>query len=1798
MRTSVDSFRVATPGRFPTLLWPLVLIYFVTIVDALPLRREESSPIPRESRVTLGPDGFVTSRGAGRRRSDGLSITRSHIDATNSILDAIIDDQAIKFTPVRVDLGRVETCCPHTQDVRVENRGRVSVRLDEADFSHEGFSLANDIRGIRLDPGDRFNVQFVYVPSREDAQGVDARLRISTTSGIFSLPIFSPEIVRNRYGVSAIRAPISHGVRYTKSLEFTNPTDSTIRLTEMYTLDNFISLELSDGNVWIRPRWPREGDEEETPEVPGNYDAERDYKRRSHRGCWDMPPGSTNPLVKVSLPKNTLVGVYKTFIHVFAGNERLLVVPVHITVYTPGIHVIPDKLDLGMLLDFPDENEEHKVSLDLYNAGVNYIDVLELLVLESNLIVSAQLWGESSVIPPQSEVKDALTVRIRVDTKTTGSCLGSVMLRTNASDDELGLQILLVYGHVTHGGVVYQLDKTQFGVVMPIENVFRAVDDAEAIESGKDRVVEDSEMAVTKLVSKIDQDESTAVMAGTSAIRKLRLWNLFDSPVEMQHVWVEPMSPGQDEVSVYSYTQGEVPIGSPWPEVVLEITPVLQIVKDRSVVRSYFIMVETNVSRHRIQLSVYHGFLLANSTRGLQQYSNSGYSSDSDSSDVSQSCLKVPKGGLVTRALPRIDGGDGAIGTQAVQICRSLVFDLGKVVSRHARTEVVTLTNENPVSITLTVSSISTGGNFEVNIRATVSRVDPSATASGTLPYWYNEFDDNSTQDNTTVVAGDRFELQPGFQVEFYVNVLTNERIGELIASVMTVETPMEAFHFYARLRSIQGTVKPVSSVIVLPAMLPVHSKDIQIQYRNTLKHLVTPLKATISSSNWKVLTMKNLMAPNHVENVLNVRFSPTENARCLDALFLADCFIPMPDSVYEQTFQQLSNYEEFVTHHDLKALKHRNARWGRMRDSKVHMTVETLVHLQTDIVEDVAEVTIKAVLERPLVTALASASLQKDRNTSNVIEFEMTELHERRQMYVNVRNPSNFSVRMELAVAETDRHLFYSCKSDTEVTENENTDDVLGHISLSCLAEWKKKIDDAVAFEWISHDTSNIAPFYFRKRTVLVPAGKEAQLGPIYYYPSKVEDVATTVYVRNRLSHIEAVPILAHSGKGSLVISVDTMAGLGEPIFEPTERSGHSDDDDDMAKLDALFGNQGHLSFDLSEDDAQTDYAQSADILLSNTGAVGLAIRSVDVDDLDDFSKMLSSEPAETPSPTKDFVVSMEDLTLQLSEDDRIILPADTTARFRVTFRPSCFASNVKSWLIVISSDSIKLIRLQGKIATGAAFSCLRSRTSLLWQIGCYWVWIVTTAVTVVTALYVTLSIAYDVEAVQQIQILKSGAAASVKTSPIRDQSEDRDVQEKRSTPSTFEATNGRSEKIQQADFAPSVQVKTRANLKLLEQRQTELKSSDQTCMPSGADLGDEDEKPAAPLVMKAKTSENKDTLPSPVADKAPQSLAVTKASVRDVQEVTVEKAEHEDKSQCKSASRTLMEVLKDGDRDKTDAEGSDSDEEIRESSDEASSDSEIESFEALRKSAPSSPSRVIHPEESRLDAVLAQWSLHSRGNQQKPDKAPLPPPIDTSLIEKPEEPFKAFESISARWRSKDWQQNLSKQSPSDTFLDWNNSLSFNTLGSNLLDSTVDATQRVADDRLKGRRESSSGLGAGPRLYGDDFAAFARAGSMSTGTTPNAASRKAPPGFTPADAKPLKMQAAAGWLRNSCDPAPSVPAVKSSFDNHSVFASKLPLFGPPLHSTSDDYATLGNVGRIGSGRSKVLRGFDTSTNE
>lgn len=589
-----------------------------------------------------------------------------------------------------------------------------------------------------------------------------------------------------------------------------------------------------------------------------------------------------------------------------------------------------------------------------------------------------------------------------------------------------------------------------------------------------------------------------------------------------------------------------------------------------------------------------------------------------------------------------------------------------------------------------------------------------------------------------------------------------------------------------------------------------------------------------------------------------------------------------------------------------------------------------------------------------------------------------------------------------------------------------------------------------------------------------------------------------------------------------------------------------------------------------------------------------------------EEISWLPSKWTSKTASTASDFEVSSEYLQSAMnSEGSAVVLQPGKTARLQVSFRASCFVTNVASRLVVDTSDSVKRIRLEGTISTEAAFSCLRSPMSPSYRYALRSVWTFAVLIAVISTLCALWALARDAWTSDTI----SEASFAVGTQDPGKVGSDELVtawnteDERGAKHETLEAINRLLEGMEEATFAPTARVVTPAVTALLERRHKGVCSIVQkdpaSEIPGVLETTSEPKEAqrnatSLPAVATDGTQGDKLVVKTERISASDAASTATEASLQDAQEEAVDEGDVAEISALLVSTEpvsepnvTLNKLLDGNDDHNTNDLSSDS------SSSVSSEDGSVAS----------SHSTIIPPEseESSLGADFPKLLFGSPNGGDEVKPAPLGPDKATPKFngtpspQKEEDPFEAFKSVSERWRTQDWPDNFTDPSPSSlspkfpTFEDWNGTLSFNTLGQGL----VAGNQRDESLSSGSRSESSSFIGTSSGLYLDSFSAFGSSVAAPT-PAPKATTTKAPPGFTPADAKPLETRAAFERLRSGSGTTSSAAMTSTSnevFGGSSVFAGNLPLFGPALPPTNHNH---GGAGRIGSRTSKGLHAADS----
>ncbi|GLE10008.1 hypothetical protein PINS_up021982 [Pythium insidiosum] len=498
------------------------------------------------------------------------------------------------------------------------------------------------------------------------------------------------------------------------------------------------------------------------------------------------------------------------------------------------------------------------------------------------------------------------------------------------------------------------------------------------------------------------------------------------------------------------------------------------------------------------------------------------------------------------------------------------------------------------------------------------------------------------------------------------VRFTMKDSIGAFFDPVMKLETDHEVIHVAVRYQVIQARVSWVAGTINIPqghpgvitlhevsieTLLPAHMDAVHVRGVQTTNDLV------------KVWHAPSTLRSNATTAISVVAFPLELLEDCRSGHFYADCFIyPYTRTANKPTDHKYSGYGSRVTRDDLVAWLQRNRVWS---DGKPHAMrfLSTELTLVTDVMET-TPLTIFLPLARP---AFLPASQHK-------LHMPLTELLQQSVMYVTVKNPSDFGLDMELAIADANagddseahngHSLFYSC--DDDLTDAE------------CLREWQDIAREAAA----DPDASDtVAPFFVRERVILHAKARESiNLGPIYFFPSVIGEWKTRVFVRNQLTHLEAVDVCARSGLGQL----DVVLRLDEMTSMPLAVSGSHT-----------------VSFPVGTRHDDTDFSVTRVLTLRNSGSFRVTLYDLEFKfppTADSFSIAINASMEVVESEGKMLLHSL------------LIEPLEQ-ATLAITFTPSCHSAKTLGTLKFGMREQTTSLQLVGETTIAAAFACRRAR-------------------------------------------------------------------------------------------------------------------------------------------------------------------------------------------------------------------------------------------------------------------------------------------------------------------------------------------------------------------------------------------------------------------------------------------------------------------------------------------------------
>lgn len=726
-----------------------------------------------------------------------------------------------------------------------------------------------------------------------------------------------------------------------------------------------------------------------------------------------------------------------------------------------------------------------------------------------------------------------------------------------------------------------------------------------------------------------------------------------------------------------------------------------------------------------------------------------------------------------------------------VRVCRSLQFDLGKIALRgDARAlETLTITNWNPIPIEMALSRVAQPELFTLDIHAEMKTSDVADCGDDCVPealstlhaQWQANASfvrsnerrlaalsthqhDETTDDGDGDASSSSFVVPPGHSVAMHLDMKLAGTLGTFTAHVLTLRTPFEVIHVHAFLDIIDGIVEPVQAEVELSPAFAGQAQMVELHYRNTFNHAVRITNVTVPNG-MAIATIADTI-PARSEKALTLYFVPSDIQVCAGRRMVVDCLLPPLDVPVgsdgsgggDGRNHALSDFGTYVSPSDLIALARRNEFWTQVASHNsgaavLKGAISGLVELETDLMRDVPPVTLSIPLARPRIVVSGvtqpvgdellaeTASVDSDSKLTDAppsvpvkVHFPMTQLFYVSHAFVNVSNPANSTINAELVCAYAQRLFFYMC--------DEQSDDAVDD-DRECLDKWRALVVDAASRPTCgagregSQDggcnsglTVDAPLFSFRHRIVEIPPGEHALLGPIYYLPGYTHQVTAELYVRNQLSHIEPIHLVASSGKPTLSLSVLTPVERGISV----KNSSGVDSKDEIQRggehrgnnilefaVDEAVAGVG-CSADGSPEQRPSDFSRRANLQIANTGEFDLRISKVWMVDRttgsDDDNQVGDALPFEIVAFPGHITLwrskHTEDGTHVVGENGAFaVLKPGVWLQFGIVFRPTCLTATTQVDVLMETNDDRRVIPLTGTITSGAAFECLRQRTS-----------------------------------------------------------------------------------------------------------------------------------------------------------------------------------------------------------------------------------------------------------------------------------------------------------------------------------------------------------------------------------------------------------------------------------------------------------------------------------------------------
>ncbi|XP_061164811.1 transmembrane protein 131-like isoform X1 [Saccostrea echinata] len=412
-------------------------LHFVLLIQSFTQCFLHTIAVESHSQAFVQTDNHLTYIGDGRDINGiPLEVNPGHTYSAENI----IYKNSVRLDPPWLDFQERPVGMPFMEQVVVHNTdSRNDLHLLSISGSTVHFHCSFFQEKI-VPPGGNTTFDVVFL-AREEGN-VENTLYIHTSVGSFSYNVFGvgiPNPYRLRPYLGA-KVPLNSS--FSPIIKIHNPFSSTLQVTEMFSSEGDLHLELPSGDL----------------EAP--------------RSLWEIPPYETKTVMKANFV-GRVENNHTAFIRIKTNQEQtnnLVILPVEVEVSSvPGLYSPAEMIDFGIMRTLDDPVT---VNLNLVNTGFKPIHISSVSVSPPNEAISIDFRPtklQPDILRHTSVARITFNAEKALHRKQWS---GKIIVKSRNGQQKITIPYKAA---VLHGSLVYSVNNTYFFSARDIWNITRAI---------------------------------------------------------------------------------------------------------------------------------------------------------------------------------------------------------------------------------------------------------------------------------------------------------------------------------------------------------------------------------------------------------------------------------------------------------------------------------------------------------------------------------------------------------------------------------------------------------------------------------------------------------------------------------------------------------------------------------------------------------------------------------------------------------------------------------------------------------------------------------------------------------------------------------------------------------------------------------------------------------------------------------------------------------------------------------------------------------------------------------------------------------------------------------------------------------------------------------------------------------------------------------------------------------------------------------------------------------------------------